>query len=387
VGAFENREYTKEEHAEWAAKLWARIDRDHSGSVSREELNCDEFQDVLHAVIAPDNTGDHANYGRAELHINQALDFLLRKTQTNADGNLTFKEFKSFTKMLRNQGDEHNRVHLIFALFDLDGSNTIDREEFHGIYAFFAGHQPTKNEVDRAFLQMDKFDKKEVTRQQFIRWLQREAPPQFQQHTAHVDDSSSTASSSGSKPKNRKAKKVIHRPAPGMFQPLPTDAATWSTEWHVFWNDRFRGTDTSLMNPACPERLKRYFSAPQTLPELDRFFNTYRGFNDHRKRLHEPRSPAPKPILSTQSKTMEVNPERAAPGGWGRNAKGGIVLWDNEWPDKPSDFKNKPWPGSLMLRCSAKPPPLLTLGREADHQAYRAELMRIHGQAAMRSTK
>lgn len=379
VGAFENRSYTKAEHEEWAAKLWRRIDRDESGSVTREELNCEEFQDVLRAVIAPETAGEaHATYARAEIHIEQALDFCLRKTHVNGDGSLSFKEFKSFMKILRDQDNAHSRVQLIWSLFDLDGSNTIDKEEFVGIYSFFSGHQPTKPEVEEAFRLMDKLDKKEITQKQFTWWIENAAPAAFRQHSHAIEhDGESTASST-----SRVSNKVkIHRPAPGLFKPLSTKQAeeTWTNTWKSHWNERWRGRDHTLMNPTLTPGLKHYFSAPQTLPELDRFYSTYQGFGKHRKRLHEPLPERPRPILSQQAKTLDVNVERALPGGTSRNAKGALVLWDNEWPDKASDFKMKPWPGSLMLRCPGKPPPLLLLGRDAEHQAYRAQLTASYG--------
>jgi len=375
LGNFENREYTNEEHHEWALNLWRRMDRDHSGSITREELNCEEFQDMLHSVIAPDNTspGAHATYGRSEMHIQQALDFCLRKASLNSDGTLSFAEWEAFTKMLRNQGDEHNRVHLIFAMFDLDGNNRIDKEEFVGIFAFFVGHQPCMFEVETAFEQMDKYDKKEVTRNQFIRWLKTDAPLNFKHHAAgvHVDpEEEEEAKKKAAKVKPRVKK--IHRPAPGLL-PRSDSVPTWTNSWHSLWNDRFVGKDPFIHNK-CPVRMRHFFSAPSTLPELDRFYNTYSGFEKHKRRLHRPPSPINRPILSTQSRTKEVNPERAAPGGTAKSSKGDRILWDNEWPDKASDFSQKVNPASLLLRCPGKPPPMLLLGRDADHIAYRARL-------------
>lgn len=371
LGAFENRAFTAEEHHEWSLKLWSRMDRDNSGSITKEELNCDEFQDVLRSVISPANTGAEcrAAYGRAEIHIDQALDFCLRKATLNKDGTLSFKEFKSFMRTLRNQGDEGSRVHLIFALFDLDGSNTIDKEEFQGIYSMLCGRNPTKAEVTLAFEQMDKFDKKEVTKKQFINWLKTEAPPEFKQHAAGVEEDDQPAEEESSS-KKTKVKK-IHRPAPGMWIPKPDHIETWTQQWHVHWNERFRGRDHALMNPTCPERMRHYFSAPQTLPELDRFYNTYKGFGRHRKALHKYEPPKPRPVLSTQSNIMEVNPERARAGGTARNSKGDLILWDNNWHLENNKRKA---PGTLLLRCPGKPPPMLLFGRDADHAAYRAAL-------------
>jgi len=386
VGAFDgSKELTKEEFEEWAQKLWNRIDRDHGGSISREELNCDEFQDVLRSVIAPQNTGDgvRATYGRAEIHIEQALDFCLRKASVNPNGELSFKEFKSFMKQLMNQGDPDHVVHLIFALFDLDGSQTIDKEEFVGIYRFYIGHQPTLQELNTAFEQMDRFDKGEVTRKQFVHWVKTDAPEQFKQHSAGVKASSEAGSSSVSRasvqiPKGRK----INRPAPGLM-PRPDNAPTWSNSWHSMWNERFRGRDHALMNPTCPERLKHYFMPPQTVPELDRFYRAYSGFEKHLKRLHKPPSPRNRPVLSTDSKTLEVSWERAAPGGTQVTKHGDPIPWINDWPEKACELQRQSKSATLLLRCPGKAPPGLLLGREAEHKVYRAELMRKYGQHAL----
>jgi Ca2+-binding EF-hand superfamily protein len=382
VGAFDNRTFTADEHHEWAAKLWQRMDRDGSGSITKEELNCDEFQDVLKSVIAPTNTGaeSRATYGRSEMHIQQALDFCLRKATLNKDGTLSFKEFKSFMRILRNSGDASNRVNLIFALFDLDGSETIDKEEFVGIWSFFCGKRPTRDDVKTAFLQMDKFDKGEVTRKQFINWLKTDAPEDFKQHAAGVEADAKSSSSSGSAKKPVLKVKKIHRPAPGMWHPRPDNIPTWTTSWHSFWNNNFRGRDHTLMNPTLRPTMKHYFSAPQTLPELERFYKTYSGFDRHLTSLKSSDPPVPLRAephnLSTASKQMEVNPERALPGGTAKTSKGDPILWDNDWPDKAWELQKAKKPGSLLLRCPGKPPPLLYLGRDADHILYRQSVER-----------
>lgn len=220
-------------------------------------------------------------------------------------------------------------------------------------------------ELTTHFGKLDRLDKGEVTRDHFARWLKYDAPPEFKQHAAAVEEEAPSEKSS-TKSVSRRVRK-IHRPAPGMMFPRSekAEAQTWTNSWHTVWNDRFRGRDDALMNPTCPKLLKHYFSAPQTLPELDRFYSTYRGFEKHKMVLTAPAPPTKRPVLSTQSSMPEVNPERALPGGWSRNKKGHRVLWDNEWPEKASDPKRRIGPGTLLLRCPGKPPPCLYLGRDA----------------------
>lgn len=375
VGAIENRALTAEEHHEWALHLWNRMDRDGSGCIDKEELNCDEFQDVLRSVIAPQNTGAgaRATYGRAAQNVAQAIDFCLRKADNNNDGSLSFKEFKSFLRVLRNQNEPDHAAKLIFALFDLDGTQTIDMEEFMEIYRYYVGHRPTVQEVSKEWKNLDAEMMGEVTRAQYIRWLKTSAPKIFRQHetVAHVadegpgdvDGSSSGGGSTSKSSPSRKSKK-IHKPAPGMM-PRDPRAATWTNSWHPIWNERFRGRDDTLVNPTLPRLQRSYFSRPQSLPELGRFYNTYAGFDSERRRFLTKSDPKrKKTVLSTDSQP-EICPERALPGGTARNRHGDVVLWTDAWQTPLSQQQEAKKPGSLLLRCPGKPPPLLYLGRDA----------------------
>jgi len=366
VGVFSNRVYSKEEHHQWAAKLWERIDRDHSGSVTQKELNCDEFQDVLHAVIAPENDeGRRAIYGRAEINVTQAMDFCFRKADINEDGSLSFGEFKSFLRALRNQGDARHSADLVFALFDLDGTNSLDKEEFLGIFRYYTGRAPATVEFNEIWGQLDLLDTGEVTKQQYIKWMQHFAPHQFRQHAPPVEGDSESGDSKLAGP-SRRAVDPYKRyfPAPGMM-PRSKSSPTWSNTWHVPWNERFRGRDNALLNPANPKMLKHYFSAPQTMPELSRFYKTYKGFVKHRHSIQQPPTPRQKFILSNQSQP-EICPERARPGGVARNSKGDSVLWNDHWQMTQAEIqKRRVASGSLLLRLPGKPPLCLTQGRDA----------------------
>jgi len=288
--------------------------------------------------------------------MDQAMDFCLRKAGLNSDGSLSFKEFKSLLRALRNSFDTKSRAHIVFALFDLDGTNTIDPEEFIGIYRFFAGHGPTKPELDEIWLKLDPMDHGEVTRKEFMRWLQYHAPAEFKQHAPPVEDSSSEASIGSAARRSRQMSHQmsqttkVFRPAPGIM-PRSLSAPTWTTTFHSHWNSRF------------PQFLKGQFSDPQTIPELDRFYNRYRGFAKHRAALRQPATPRQKFILSNQSQP-EICPERARPGGFVRNRFGDNVLWDDRWQQNAAADKRRIASGTLMFRCP-KPPPLLCLGRDA----------------------
>merc|ERR1719408_95129 len=99
------------------------MDRNNSGSITRDELDCEEFREVLRGVLTPHKaalgTGG-AGYARVQQHTEQAVDFCLRKADFNHDTSLSFEEFKAFLVILRSQQGAAHTADLIFALFDLD---------------------------------------------------------------------------------------------------------------------------------------------------------------------------------------------------------------------------------------------------------------------------
>mmetsp|Transcript_88822 Transcript_88822/g.153562 ORF Transcript_88822/g.153562 Transcript_88822/m.153562 type:complete len:389 (-) Transcript_88822:9-1175(-) len=381
VGAIENRTLTAEEHHEWSLKLWNRMDRDGSGHIDKEELNCDEFQDVLQSIVAPKKGGGgRAVYGRAAQNIAQAIDFCLRKADQNNDGSLSFDEFKAFLRVLRNQSnDPDHSAKLIFALFDLDGSQTIDEEEFQEIYRYHLGKRPTVQEVKDHWYNLDIEMRGYVTREQYIRWLKTKAPKMFKQSQSitrveeeappeevagtPTGDASPKSPPSG-RTKRESPKKEMYKPAPGMM-PRDPRRQTWSNSWHPVWNERFRGRDDTLVNPTLPRLQRAYFSRPASLPELQRFYNTYQGFGAQNRRLRTHTDPRrQKTVLSTDSQP-QICPERAELGGTARNRHGDVVPWTDAWQTPLCEKQAAKKPGSLLLRCPGKPPPLLYLGRDA----------------------
>merc|ERR1719352_572683 len=107
------------------------------------------------------------------------MDFCFRKADINHDGSLSFAEFKSFLRALRNQHDEKDCADLVFALFDLDGTNSVDKAEFLEIFRYYTGRTPTTLEFKKIWEQLDSLDTGQVTKQQYIKWMQHYAPPQF----------------------------------------------------------------------------------------------------------------------------------------------------------------------------------------------------------------
>lgn len=364
LGVVPDRPLTAEEHNEWALKLWERMDRDGSGSMTAEELNCDEFQDVLKSVIAPDlvgKVGAKATYGRSCINIEQTIAFCMQKAGQNQDGTLSFKEFRSLLRMLRNDNMASSTGNLIFALFDLDGNQTLEKEEFMEVFRFYLGHRPTLAQFEEEWGTLDKEGAGFVTREQYTTWLQRNKNPIFRQHAPPValgSDSGSVASRSGAP---RRATRP-YRPAPGL-----TPESFAEGGFKPPWNPRFRGQDTTLINPAMPRRMKSYFSRPASLPELRRFYTTHIGFQQYAKRVHEPEVPRKQGVLSNDTQPM-THPERHTPGGTMRRrgaSTGEIVPWNDGW-QTPRSNKVKKWePGANLLRSTGKGPAFLFQGRDA----------------------
>lgn len=357
---------TKEEHREWVERLWSRINRDHDGEISKDELNCDEFQGVLRAILAPNTVGKTvATYGRSEINLQQALDYCLRKADRNNDGVLSFKELEAFLRFLRNETGPEHIADVIFALFDLDNDSKISNNEFRGVYRFYLGHDPTIPDVQEAWSRLDPDGSGFTTKKDFASWLQKDAKPVFRQHAVPVVGSPTPSSSGASvSPKRRnKSSPAIHRPAPGM---LPRRAGKKPNFDNVpEWNQRFNVVDQSHQNIAMRgnKRMKSYFMREQSLPELCRFYSTHQGFGDHRRRLLDPDPELLRPNAWPPRRTQPPGASRHSPGGSMRSySTGEVVPWAE---NTPRALIRPVWaPGSLLLRQPGAPTPFLMHGRE-----------------------
>lgn len=317
------------------------MDRDGSGTIIRAELDCEEFRSVVRSVLAPQGGVGMggAQYARAEMNMNQAINFCLRKADLNDDNCITFDEFKAFMLCLRQEDLAKHTANLIFALFDLDQDHLISESEFLEVCRFYLGYRPTELEFQKEWGRLDRAGRGKVTRSEYIQWLRASANPIFRQHAPPVDpefDSAewsdqvvSSASSDRSLPLLRKSGSVA--------RPL--------------WNQRLASANPNLH---CPVSRKRYFARPQSLPELSRHYEAHRGFQRHKERLREPEPTKKVPVLSTDT-GEEFLVERALPGGQMRNrSTGRPQQWEDHW-QTPKCMKPHCRPGSLLLRT--EPPP------------------------------
>lgn len=357
---------TIEEHAVWARKIWDRIDRDGSGELELQELNCDEFNTVFRSLIAPLTVGRGvAGYERSEMNLPQALAYCMKKADKNNDGVVSFPEFDSFLRFLRNERSPEHITNVSFALFAMNGNNCIDATEFKEIYRYFLGHQPLGPDFKGAWLSLDVEGKDQITKAEYARWLRKRAGPVFTQKPPRVIGSSNSSEAGGAR--HKASPKKIHRPAPGILPPR-FEKTTTLDDFQAIWNDRWGQKDPSEQNLAFKgnQRMKSMFMRPQSLPELHRFYCQHTNFDKNRKKLISPEPFKQKLVLSADNQLSLTLPgaERHKPGGTMRNTSGDVVLWQENTPR--ALIRPKWEPGALLLRVPGPPPLFLVKGRGAD---------------------
>lgn len=103
----------------------------------------------------------------------------MRKAAQNCSGELSFDEFSSFLRVLRKAGASSRKADLIFALFDLDQSGFLDKEEFLEVYRYFLGHRPTLEKFEEEWANVDVAANGRVSQKQYDRWLRHSDNPVF----------------------------------------------------------------------------------------------------------------------------------------------------------------------------------------------------------------
>lgn len=338
-------EFSPREHDEWAARMWRRMDRDHNGFISKCELDCEEFRSVLRKLLAPSTSScmGGPRYARAQMNMDQAVSFFLRKADINGDGLISFEEFKCFMGSLRKNHGVVNSAAMIFALFDTDTDNHIEESEFREIYRFFQGHDPAEQEFQEEWGRLDSGGTGRVSRDQYISWLQQSSNPIFRWHSpaslsaspklGHQDDAEDGS------PGGSCMDSAGVRQGAESWRP-------WHNYKHFCWNEptkgkpghtkmKFRGTtirrssslagdfdfstaaDVSQQHgwnqrlatshPNWPDRdgkprqvvgRRKYFSRPQSLPELQRHLESHAGLKGMREAMFTPEAPRKRVVLS-----------------------------------------------------------------------------------------
>lgn len=353
-----------EEHEMWAKKLWTRMDRKKSDIITAEELNCDEFFQIIRYILAPQVADSGvASYGRSEVNALQTVTYCMKKADKNEQGFLTFKEFEAFLLELRGaiHKDKEVVAELVFALFDYNGDLWLEESEFREAFRYFVGHRPTEDEFHKQWTVLDLKRVGRVRVPEYALWLRTAASAEFRRYAPAV--LGALKHSPSARKKSSPAAPLPFRPAPGVVPPY----ADQLPELIPLWNERWGTKDPSEQNAAFRgnKRMKTWFSRPQSLPELKRFYETYDGFSSNRRRLALPEDPVPKVVLSTDSVMSLSAPgaSRHVSGGSMRNSRGEVVPWRE---NTPRALRKVVWePGSLLLRVPGAPPPHLYLGRDA----------------------
>jgi len=181
------------EHHAWAEKMWRRMDRNATGTITRDELDCEEFRTIVRNALATGrgNTGG-VSYERVQQNTQQAISFCLRKADLNHDGSLGFEEFESFLLYLRQDHHAAHTAHLIFALFDLDGDMHLDEREFREIYRFYLGHNPHEEDFQEEWARLDLVGQEFVMLDEYTKWLRTSTNPIFLQHAPEESRASSS---------------------------------------------------------------------------------------------------------------------------------------------------------------------------------------------------
>jgi len=322
-----------EEHRRWAAALWRRMDRDESGTITKEELNCETFQNILRDILAPKRVGKSTStYARAAMNVTREIDFLMRKADINSDGSLQFDEFSSFVQVLRENGSAGD---LIFALFDLDGNEVIDHDEFLEIYRYFLGHRPTVREFEKEWSNLDVDGKGVVSLQEYNNWLRTNSNPIFQKYT------------------ESKAEKKVKIPKKDADSLILATAMSRNV-YRPAWNQRFNTLDPSVVNQERQGRNKIVFSTPQSEAELGRWFSRrIERFGPQYDKLVSPEPPHPLQKSLISGYAPPLLPGRHVPDGTMRNKHGEPKQWHDYW-QTPKGVFDRPAPGSLLLRCFPK---------------------------------
>mmetsp|Transcript_66602 Transcript_66602/g.124292 ORF Transcript_66602/g.124292 Transcript_66602/m.124292 type:complete len:432 (-) Transcript_66602:48-1343(-) len=395
VGA--SREW--EEHTEWAQRLWRRMDRDGSGRIDHKELECEEFRSVMHRMLAPQAPRTTSYTGRAQINFKQAMLYCLRKADLNKDGVLSFEEFRAMLWTLRWPAGSEDASTLLFALFDVDGDQLINREEFRQMYRFYMGSDPTEEEFVHTWFEVSE-GKPDVTRAEYVRWLRRtknvvfkQAPtvrprdqPQSQgkrgKAAAQSTEKSSLAyealgetkelglGSSASAPdigleRSRKKKASAEKAKlPGSHPLARRRNSLYSVETRPRWNRSFgpQGKNEEI----AVKSMRRYFSQPESLMALQKYYQKRPGF----KQLEGNPIHAAQVKMPNAGEGITLRESHHKRGGRMRDPlTGKVVPWNDAW-QSPPEVKYVP---TIEYKALLQPPPWLWRSRfeyEADDEPF-----------------
>jgi hypothetical protein len=168
-----------------------------------------------------------------------------------------------------------------------------------------------------------------VTRAQYVNWLRRSKKPVFNQYAPPpASPSLATTGLSG----------AASSATEGMFT-VGSGGRYQRARDQPKWNKRFNAAvQPGHINDVLPNYAREYFSEPMEVAELERFYDSYRGFRSNNAKLHQskpqPARPALMPrSLSTGLQTLMTLPGRHSPAGTmhshkrGQHGKREVTPW------------------------------------------------------------
>lgn len=366
-----------DEHFAWACKYWVRMDRDGDGFLTRPELDSEEFRNAIRSALGvkKHEAAGGRDYSRFKINVDQAIDWVRRKADQNHDSSLAFKEFESFTRKLRS-GDAESNADMIFALFDVGGNDTLEKEEFREIYRYFLGRVPTRIEFEEEWGRLDWEGMQQVTKADYVKWLQTSHNPVFRRHATIVPTDIPETQMDFAKNFSKKSVAPIKEEPKGAAgfktrkKPLfeSKEDHKWARRIQTDQDRRYGGGFAekgdrpewnkrhhlgSWENIGKPRGQRTYFSRPQSMPELQRFYSTRPGYGSHLKRLQSPERKVKQMVLSGEG-NAPMDEGRHEPGGTMKSTEGLTTFWNNFWQPTATEM----WrytPGTNTLRLPGAP--------------------------------
>lgn len=364
----------EEEHERWAARMWFRIDRDGSGSVTREELACEEFRSAVRSLIAPAQVHSTAvTYSRAKMNIEQCISFCMRKADLNDDNKLSYEEFQSMTWYLRQAHLAKHTAYLVFSLFDLNGNGVIEEDEFREIYRFYLGRSPQERAFQEEWLHLAGGEET-ADRDAYIRWLRASENPIFKPHAPPIEKVHGSTGEDRA-PLLSASQRAGGRAAGFGLPPSHRIKHVKDVNERPDWNDHFAAGANP--NQELQHHQRHYFRKSQSLPALRKHYEKHNqngGFDDHMKAMSAPQARVKKPpraMLSTDNGlAMELIPHKYVPTGSQRckhTGKGTQWMENFQNPDFPESLARKCVTGTHDFRCAEPAPHLLRRFSQDDY--------------------
>eukprot|EP00405_Crypthecodinium_cohnii_P015357 CAMPEP_0206459074 /NCGR_PEP_ID=MMETSP0324_2-20121206/23960_1 /ASSEMBLY_ACC=CAM_ASM_000836 /TAXON_ID=2866 /ORGANISM="Crypthecodinium cohnii, Strain Seligo" /LENGTH=345 /DNA_ID=CAMNT_0053930557 /DNA_START=105 /DNA_END=1139 /DNA_ORIENTATION=+ len=337
-----DRHLDRDEHYEWASRMWLRIDPEGEEALPTRQLDCDALRSVLRISLlssaasasnTPSATFDSksrpapAQAVSTPVTVQEVVSMMIRKAELNFDGCLSFEEFESTLLVLRRLKQDLFPAypgHVIFGLFDTDMDGFLSMEEFAQLLRFIHGHTAEDSELEAAWVAMDPELQTSVSRVELFKWMQ---AAKLHEYRCLVPAA------------------PVRKPAP-----KSPDISNGRPRWD--------GSPSlqSQANDELPSTTRTYLSRPQSLPELMRYCKDRRDLQGNYWKLLQPEVKKKSPVLSSETANFfPFNPDKGRAGGTMRSTTGDVVKWLDHW-QTPLCGRKRVQSATHYLQCPGKPP-------------------------------